>query len=29
MDWADRRSREGFMPELIWEEWALRLEKKK
>jgi uncharacterized protein len=27
MDWADRRSREGFWPELIREEWALRLEK--
>jgi uncharacterized protein len=29
MAWADRRSREGFIPDLIWEEWALRLEKKK
>jgi uncharacterized protein len=25
MDWANRRSRGGFLPELIWEEWALRL----
>lgn len=28
MDWADRRSREGFLPELIEKEWALRLERK-
>jgi uncharacterized protein len=28
MDWADRRSREGFRPELIREEWAWRVEKK-
>jgi uncharacterized protein len=28
MVWADRRSREGFVPELIWEEWALGWEKK-
>jgi len=26
MAWADRRSREGFVPELIWGEWALRLD---
>jgi uncharacterized protein len=25
MAWADRRSREGFVPDLIREEWALRL----
>ncbi|NWF57436.1 MAG: hypothetical protein HXY45_21870 [Syntrophaceae bacterium] len=25
MAWADRRSREGFVPELIWQEWDLRL----
>ena len=29
MAWADRRSREGFVPDLIWGEWTLRLEKKK
>ena len=29
MVWADRRSRGGFVPELIWEEWALKFEKKK
>ena len=29
MTWADRRSREGFVPELIWREWALRLENKR
>ena len=28
MVWADRRGREGFMPELIWEEWALGWETK-
>ena len=28
MVWADRRSRGGFVPELIWEEWALSWEKK-
>jgi uncharacterized protein len=27
MAWADRRSREGFVPELIWREWALRMSK--
>jgi uncharacterized protein len=25
MSWADRRSREGFVPELIWQEWALQM----
>lgn len=29
MAWADRRSREGFVPELIWQEWALPMENKK
>ena len=29
MAWADRRSREGYVPDLIWEEWALRLETQK
>jgi len=29
MAWADRRSRQGFMPELIREEWDLWSEKKK
>jgi hypothetical protein len=29
MVWADRRSRGGFVPELIWEEWDLKFEKKK
>ncbi len=29
MIWADRRSREGFVPELIREEWDLKFEKKK
>jgi hypothetical protein len=25
MAWADQRSREGFVPELIWQEWALKM----
>ncbi|MBP1718674.1 MAG: putative superfamily hydrolase [Deltaproteobacteria bacterium] len=27
MAWADRRSREGIVPELTWREWAVRMEK--